>query len=225
MATLFLRTVIIYIVLLAAIRFMGKRQIGELEVSELVITFLISELAVLPLSNRNAPLSHAILPVLLLLSAEVIFSYLTFKCPLFRKIALGKPSVIINKGKIERKELAKLRISIAELMSELRICGVASLDEVEYAVIEDNGKLSVFKSSASSPLSAADAGIRIAEKGIAHCLIAEGRISRDGLKLSGRSLSWLTAFLNEKNTAVGDVYFMSVDDSGKINIILKGPEE
>ncbi len=222
MATLFLRTIVIYILLLAAIRLMGKRQVGELEVSELVITFLLSELAVLPLSNKNAPLSHAIVPVLLLLSAEVIFSYLAFRFPRFRKIALGKPSVIINKGKIDRKELAKLRIGIAELMSELRLCGVASIDEVEYALIEDNGKLSVFKNARSSPLTPHDSGIAAKERGIAHCLVAEGRISRDGLKISGRTEEWLNSFLEEKNTAVGDVYFMTVDDSGEIVMIMKG---
>ena len=222
MATLFLRTVIIYVILLAALRLMGKRQVGELEVSELVITFLLSELAVLPLSNRNAPLSHALIPVLLLLSAEVIFSFLTFRFPLFRRIALGKPSVIINKGKIDTGELAKLRISVAELMSELRLCGVASLNEVEYAVIEDNGKMSVFKNARSSPVTAKDAGAEVVEKGIAHCLIAEGRISGDGLKSAGKSADWLRSFLDEKNTAVSDVFFMTVDDSGEIIIIMKG---
>ena len=219
MATLFLRTIVIYVILLAAIRLMGKRQVGELEVSELVTTFLISELAVLPLSNRNAPLSHAIVPVLLLLSAEVVFSYLTFKSPLFRRIALGKPSIIINKGKLDRKELAKLRMSIAELIGELRLCGVASIDEVEYAVVEDNGKLSVFKNARSSPLTAEDAGLHSGERGIAHCLIADGRICDDGLAAAGRDREWLLSFLDEKNTAVGDVCFMAVDDSGKINII------
>ena len=224
MATLFLRTVIIYALLLAAIRLMGKRQVGELEVSELVITFLLSELAVLPLSNRYAPLSHALIPVLLLLSAEVIFSFLTFKFPLFRRIALGKPSVIVKKGKVDSKELARLRISIAELMSELRLCGAASLDEVEYAVVEDNGKLSVFKNAASSPAVSRDAGIKTVERGIAHCVIADGKICGEGLADADKSADWLDRFLKEKNTAVSDVWFMTVDDSGEIIIIMKGSD-
>ncbi len=225
MATLFFRTLIIYVVLIAALRLMGKRQVGELEVSELVITFLLSELAVLPISNRNAPLSHGLIPVLLLLAFEVILSYVSSKSPLFRKVMLGKPSVIINKGALDRDELSKLRISVTELMSELRQKGVSSISEVEYAIIEDNGKLSVFKRSDLSPVSRKDAGIETEECGIAHCVIAEGEISDDELRSAKRDRAWLGSVLKAKGAAACDVYLMTVDDGGRINIIMKGNEK
>lgn len=222
MVTLVIRTIIIYLLMLLAIRIMGKRQVGELEVSELVITFLLSELAVLPISNKNAPLSHAVIPILLLLSLEVIFSFALSKSSLLRKIMIGKPSIIIQKGKLDTKELAKLRISMAELMSELRLKGVASLSEVEYAIVEDNGQLSVFKPAGTSPLTPEDAGIDVRSKGIAHCVISNGKVSEDGLRAAGRDCKWLESELRKRGAAVFDVCIMTVDDCGEIFMMLKG---
>ena len=201
MGTIVLRTVIIYLLLLASIRLMGKRQVGELEISELVITFLLSELAVIPIADKTAPLWHAAVSILILLSAEIVTSYFASKCPAFRKLLIGKPSVIINKGTLDKKELSRQRISISELLSELRLQGIASLSEVQYAIIEDNGKLSVFT------------------EGIAHCVIADGAVSPAGLSEVGRDEKWLRSYLKERNTAVEDVYVMTVDDGGKIFII------
>ncbi len=222
MATIFVRTVIIYIVLLVAVRVMGKRQVGELEVSELIITFLLSELAVLPLSNVNAPITHGIVPIVLLISAEVIFSYLTSRSPTLRKIMLGKPSIIINKGVLDEKELSRLRISTAELMSELRLKGIASPEEVYYAIIEDNGQLSVFKKAKYSPVTPADEGIEATESGIAHFVIANGKISGSALSDAGIGEDELYDILKNNGAAVKDVSLLSVDDGGGVYIIKKG---
>lgn len=208
MATIFARTIIIYAVLLIAVRVMGKRQVGELEVSELIITFLLSELAVLPLSSVGLPLTHGVIPVILLISAEVIFSYLTSKIPFVRRIMLGKPSVIIRKGKLDLKELSRLRISAAELMSELRLKGVATVDEVFYAIVEDNGQLSVFKKE--------DGG-----DGIAHFVVSDGRISDEAIRDAEIERRDVEEILKKKRTAVTDVFLMSVDDGGNVNIIMK----
>jgi len=222
MATVFARTIIIYILLLGAMRLMGKRQVGELEVSELVTTFMLSELAVLPIANKNAPLSHSILPVLLLLSVELIFSYITSKSNLLRKIMLGKPNIIIRKGVLDEKELSKLRMSVDELMSELRLKGVSSPEEVDYAIVEDNGQLSVIKRAAASPLTPPDLGLSSCERGIAHCVVADGKISGDGLSDIGKTKSWLNGELEKRNTAIEDIRLMTVDDGGTIFIIMKG---
>ncbi|MBR6917808.1 MAG: DUF421 domain-containing protein [Clostridia bacterium] len=200
---------------------MGKRQVGELEVSELVITFLLSELAVLPISNKNAPLSHAIIPGLLLLAAEVIFSFVLSKSERFRKFAIGRPSIIINKGELDRKELSKLRIGISELMSELRLKGAASLSEVEYAIVEENGQLSVFKRAASSGLTPSDVGIEAKEHGIAHCVIASGKVSDEGLRAAGRDRAWLAQKLAPTGASEDAVFLMTVDDAGDTIIIMK----
>ena len=225
MASIFVRTVIIYALLLVAVRVMGKRQVGELEVSELIITFLLSELAVLPLSNVNAPITHGIVPVVLLISAEVIFSFLTSRSPTLRKIMLGKPSIIINKGVLDEKELSRLRISAAELMSELRLKGVASPEEVYYAIIEDNGQLSVFKKAKYSPLTPDDAGTASTERGIAHFVITDGKISDSALSDAGLKKDDLYKILKEKGAAAADIHLMSVDDGGGVFIIKKGRNE
>ena len=221
MATIFFRTVITYAVLLVAVRVMGKRQVGELEVSELIITFLLSELAVLPLSNVNAPITHGIIPVILLISAEVIFSFLTSRSPALRRIMLGKPSIIINKGVIDEKELSRLRISTAEFMSELRLKGVASPEEVYYAIIEDNGQLSVFKKAKYSSVTPDDEGIAATERGIAHFVVSDGKISNDAMSCAGIGTDELDRILKENNAALGDIHLMSVDDGGGVFIIKK----
>ncbi len=208
MVTLFLRTVIIYLIMLASIRLMGKRQVGELEISELVITFLLSELAVIPLTNINVPLSHAVIPILLLLSAEVILSFLLSKKSGARKVVIGKPSVLINKGRLDQNELERLRMSPSELLAELRLKDIPSISDVEYAIVEDNGKLSVIKKPSRSE------GV-----GMAHCIIDNGQINRDGLRGAGRDESWLAAFLRENGTAVRDVCLMTVDDGGNTVLI------
>ncbi|MBQ7714984.1 MAG: DUF421 domain-containing protein [Clostridia bacterium] len=208
MVTLFLRTVIIYLIMLAAIRLMGKRQVGELEISELVITFLLSELAVIPISNRNVPLSHAIVPILLLLSAEVIISFILSKRSSARRIVIGKPSVLINKGRLDQGELDRLRMSPSELLAELRLKDVPSLSEVEYAIIEDNGQLSVIRKTSAKEAC-----------GMAHCIIDSGQINRDGLRGAGIDEEWLSDYLKESGTAVEDVCLLTVDDGGNAILI------
>ena len=221
MVTLIVRTIIIYILLLSAIRLMGKRQVGEFEVSELVITFMLSELAVMPIANTTVPVVNAIVPVVLLLSLEIVFTLLTSKSAFCRRIMLGKPNIIIKKGKLDMKELSRLRLSVAELMSELRLKGVSSLDEVDYAIVEDNGQLSVFKTAATSPVTPSDIGKPAQEKGIAHCVISDGRVSASGLKDACRDRAWLDSELTKRSAAVLDVCVMTVDDGGNILIILK----
>ena len=219
MITVFFRTIAVYVLLLASLRLMGKRQVGELELSELVITFLLSELAVLPIANAKAPVWNALIPIAVLLSAEVVSSYAASKSPAFRRFLLGKPSVIICKGKLDRKELDRLRMSVSELMSELRQKGVASLSEVDYAIVEDNGKLSVFRKSGEDPPSASDLGMHVGSRGIAHCVIADGKISDSGLADAGKGRDWLAEYLEKTGAAADDVCIMTVDDGGEIFII------
>ena len=141
MLTLFIRTIIIYFALLLALRLMGKRQIGELRVSELIITLILSEIAVQPITDRNKPLLYAIVPILLLLSVEVIVSYLLLKSDFIKKLFYGSPTILIRRGRLLEEELKKNRIEADELASELRQKGFSKLDEIYYAVLEENGKL------------------------------------------------------------------------------------
>ena len=221
MASLIIKTIIIYFILIAAIRIMGKRQIGELEISELVITFLLSEFAVLPISNKNASMLTALVPIGILLTLELASSLLTAKIPAVRKLLIGKPNIIIRKGVIDTKELSRLRMSIAELMSELRLKGISSLAEIDYAIVEDNGQISVFKTASTSPATPSDIGIAVPERGIAHCVIAEGKVLTDGLSDAGVTREWLEDELKKRCAAIRDICIMTVDDGGNVLIIMK----
>lgn len=221
MVTVFLRTFIMYALLLGAIRLMGKRQVGELEISELAITFMLSELAVVPISDKNIPLLYSVVPILILLSVEIILSFAISKSPQFKKLILGRPSVIIKRGKIDQGELKKLRMSVSELMSELRLKGISSVSDVEYAIVEDNGKLSVFTKKSASPLTAEDAEVEVDETGIAHSVVIEGKIYSENMELAGKTEKWIREKIRENGTDTERIFLMTVDDNDNIYIIKK----
>lgn len=221
MTTVFIRTFIMFAVIFGALRLMGKRQVGELEINELVITFMLSELAVVPITDSGIPLLYSIVPTFVLMSVELILSLIISKSSFFKKILLGKPSVIIQKGKLDQCELKKLRMSVSELMSELRLKGIASIDEVEYAIIEDNGQLSVFTKESVSENSPKNLPNDQNSAGIAHCIIIEGKIYEENLKLAGKSREWVFETTRCLGKHANDIFLMTVDDAGKIYIIDK----
>ena len=143
MIVLLIRTIIIYIFLLLTMRLMGKRQLGELEISELVSTLLLSDIASLPITNQEIPLTYAIVPILAITAFEVSSSLLLTKVPRLKYILSTRPSVVIQKGKINKSELLKNRISVDELISELRQKSITDISQVDYAIIEQNGKMTV----------------------------------------------------------------------------------
>lgn len=206
MITVLLRTLIIYILLMAAMKLMGKRQVGELELSELITTFMLSELAVIPISDKNIPLTYAVFPILLLLSLEVIFSFCLTKINALKKIVYGKPSFLISKGTLDQDELVRLRISLDEFLAELRQKDVPDLTAVDYAILEDNGKLSVIKKG---------------DGGFAHPLIVDGEIIDEEIARSGIERAQLDALLLPRNVKPDDVFLLTLDDSGKTTLILK----
>ena len=210
MASVFIRTVIVYVSLIAVMRFLGKRQIGEMQVSELITAFLLSELASTPLTNVDMPLSFAFVPVAVLVCLEVIFSFLPTKISFFKKIFDSRPSILIKNGKPDPKEMLHMRMTLEDLLCELHIAGYSSPDEIEYAIMEPNGKLSFFaKSNPPTP------------QGIAHPLIIDGKISDYALSAAGKSKKWLLRELEKKNLSAESVFLMTTDDGGCIKIITK----
>ena len=140
----------VYFMLIITLRLMGKRQIGELQLSELIVTILLSELAAIPIADKDIPLFYAIVPILLLLSLEVILSYIVLRLPGVKNLFAGRPSIIINKGVLNQKELERQRTGISELLCSLRQSGISDIGDVEYAILEQNGRFSVFPKAASS---------------------------------------------------------------------------
>lgn len=215
MATVFLRTVIIYAFLLVVLRLMGKRQVGELEVSELITTLMLSEIAVVPITDWKIPILYAVVPAILLVSIEVILSFITFKSSRARKILLGSPCVIISKGVLQRKALEKMRMSTSELMSEMRLKGISSLSDVECAIIEDNGQISVFQKNQPPTASFNNSD------GVSVCIVRDGKFLRDNLARCEKNEEWFLRYLHDRGIEFEHVCLMTVDGNGQISIILK----
>lgn len=221
MITILFRTFIIYTILVAAMRLMGKRQIGELEISDLVTTLLISEIASLPIENRDIPISFAIIPIITIVTIEVATSVVLMKFPNLKSLISTRPSTLIKNGKIDQKELRKVRISAEELISELRQQGADTMDDINYAILEQNGKITVVKNADSSPVTATDLGIKIQERGIMHILVSNGYINYHNLGTLGKDQNWLIKKISKENCTLKDIFLYMMDDSGKSFCIKK----
>lgn len=206
MLSIVIRTVILYILLSFSLRITGKRQLGELDVSELVSTLLISEIASIPIDDPDIPMLNAIIPILLIASIEIIISAIKNRSERLKAIVEGTPDYIIYKGRILQQRLYDNRISINELLSELRTQGIGNISEVEYAILEQGGSLSVMKKG---------------ESRLAHAVVIDGRIIEEELKKQGYNETWVKKRLNERKIELCRVLIMTVDDGGRIDIVIK----
>lgn len=206
MISIFARTLIIYILLMIAMKMMGKREIGELDVTELVGALLISEIAAIPIDDPDLPLLNAIIPVIFLLSLEILISFAKTKFNFLKKKIEGEPSFIIYKGKIRQEALLKNRITINEFLAEMRAQGVCDVADIDYALIEQSGKISIIKK---------DSGV------MAHAVIIDGDYYMPGGKEHKKLKNAAEKELKSKNISTDEIFLMTVNDNGKINIIRK----
>jgi uncharacterized membrane protein YcaP (DUF421 family) len=202
-------------------RLLGKRQLGELEVSELVTALLISEIASLPIVDQNIPIMYAIIPLITILALEVALSVILLKCPKLKNLASSRPSVLIRHGCIDRREMQRNRISMEELISEARQKGIASLAEVDYAIVEQNGKISILPRKAQQPPSAEMLGIKPRESGILHILIADGTPNRYNLEQLGVDEKKLEKILARGGVCREEVLLLGMDDLKKTYLLKK----
>jgi len=217
MASLFVRTLIIYIMLIAVLRFMGKRQIGQMQLSELITALLLSELASQPLTDADIPIIYAVIPIFLLVSVEVIMSYLSTKSNIMKKILDSTPSIIIRKGQIDQREMLRMRMSMEELMGELRLKGISAVNEVDYAILEQNGQISVLTNDKNSPLKQKDMNIEGDGNGIEHMLISDYE-----MKVTGKTKEWISGEMKKRRIVdIGDIFLMTVDDKENTVVIRK----
>ena len=218
MFKIILRTLIIYIFLLIIMRLMGKRQLGELELSELITTFLFSEIATTPITNPESSIWHAVLPIIIIASLEILLSFSVLKIPLLKKILTGRPSVIIQRGKINKEEMKKARLTIDELISQIRQGGIFNISEVEYAILEENGRLTVVPKCKNRPPDTETLGLCVAECGVMHIIISDGKINNTNLETVRKTTDWLEKTLMQYNLTAADVFLMTVNDGGDIFI-------
>ncbi|MDD6763651.1 MAG: DUF421 domain-containing protein [Clostridiales bacterium] len=218
-----IRTLILYAVVIAALRIMGKRQIGELQPSELVVAIMISDLATVPMESVDIPLLSGILPVLTLIMAEVITSYISLKSKLVRKFIIGQPSVVIYDGKINEQELERLRFNLDDLLEELRLNGCHDISDVAVAVIETSGKLSVIPRDNARPVTVEDMQLtEVRHDGLPCTVIADGRLNEYELKRSGKTESELFDELKKRGANnISEVFIASIDAEGELFLQLK----
>lgn len=225
MLTILIRTVLIYVILMLTMRIMGKRQLGELDVGELVITILLSEIATTPITNPERPLRESIFPIVTLAALEIFSSLLILRIPIFKSFLSSKPAVIIERGIIKYNMMKKVRISLEELVSQVRQNGIYDLCEVDYAILEENGKMSVIPKNANRQPDKQDMNIKCPDNGIMHIVISDGSINTHSLNLIGNDRAWLDRKLQKLKIPIKDIFCMTVDDSGKIFIQKRDGEQ
>ena len=216
MITILIRTLIVYFSLIATMRFMGKRQLGELEISDLVTTLLLSDIATLPITNTEIPLSHALIPILTLTSLEVVLSGLLLKVPFLKRALSVRPAILVRHGRPDPTAMETARVSAEELLSQLRQKDIADPSEVEYAILEPNGQISIVKKAAQREATAADLGLSPDERGMMHLLVCDGKINRRNLTLAGWDEARLFRELTRRKLDLSDVFLMLADDGGRV---------
>lgn len=216
MVTILIRTLIVYFTLIATMRFMGKRQLGELEISDLVTTLLLSDIATLPITNTEIPLSHAIIPILTLTSLEVVLSGALLKLPALKRLLSVRPAILVRNGRPDTKAMASARVSAEELLSQLRQKDVSDISEVAYAILESNGQISIVKKAAQREATAADLGLTPEERGMMHLLVCDGRINRRNMTLAGWDEARLFRELTRRKVEISDVFLLLADDGGRV---------
>lgn len=223
MLVIFLRVLIIYITVLVFLRLMGKRQIGEMQPYEVVITLIIADLATVPMSDTNIPLFNGILPLAVLVLIHYIITLLTRKNIKIRRFMSGRPVVVISPNGIEYKALKELNMNIDDLLESIRQCNFYSFDQILYAIIETNGKMSVIPTSACSPTTAQDFNIQNPPAKLPHVIISDGKIIKEEMKLVDLDNKKLNKILNYiKIKSLKDLIILSIDSEGKTYYQKKG---
>ena len=218
MVTAFIRTIILYLILIIGLRLTGKRQIGELEPIELVLTLLLSDLASVPMQDFGIPLLNGLVPILTLLSLSTLFSYFSLRSVRFRSLVCGEPAVIIRDGKLLQHVMRHNRLTLDELLEELRGQGICDIDEVKYAILETSGQLSVLLRSDCQPITARQLGKQVKDDVfLPTILINDGRLMRRNLQQRGLDERWLQEELHRQHlTNTSEVFLLSIDPAGHV---------
>ena len=216
MLNTFLRVLILYILVLTIMRLMGKREIGQMQPFELVIAILIADLASIPIADSGIPIFNGIIPILGLLVLQLLISILNMKSINFRKLTCGKPSILIYRGKIDEKVLRKEKFTINELQERLRQNDVFSLGDVEYAIIETTGQITVIQKPEKRNAIPEDFGITPEYEGIPYDLVTDGAVMNENLKAIGRDYNWLKKEVEKFGFKPEEALLVTYDGKGQI---------
>ena len=223
--TLAFRTVVMFLVILITMRLLGKRQMGQLELNELVVAIMLSEIAVSPITNPDHRLLQGIIPVIVLLFCELGVSFATAKSVRLRSFVVGRPSIIIEDGKVNQRELRKNRLTITELSEHLRGQGHTDYATIKYAILEVGGTMSIIPFAQHSPATHGALNLAPEDKGLPRPIINEGRVFDENLKKLGLDRNWLEKELKSRGALKPqNVFLLSVDEKQNIYFVQKeGP--
>ncbi len=220
MAVSVMRCIILYVAVILAVRIMGKRQIGELQPSELVITMILSELAALPLQDVNMPLIWGIMPMFLMVALELIMSFITLKSMKMRRLCYGSPIMLIYGGQVNRENLLKTRVSMEDIMEAMRGQGISTIEDVQTAVLETNGTVSIFPKPEATPPTARDMRMKLKDDGgIPAIIVMDGRCVEGNMKSKKISETDLEVILKNYGVSLKDVFMLTIDDGDKTYLI------
>ena len=212
----YIRTILLYLLLIAVVRLMGKRQIGQMEPSEFVVTMLVANLASIPMQDGAIPLYSGVIPIVTVLGVELVLSALAMKNTKLRKLLCGKPVILVENGNILQKNLRKTRITLDELTGHLREKDVLDLQSVQYAILETNGNLSVFPFPKEKPASAKEAGVQVKKQYLPVTIISDGEILTKNLSKAGKDRAWVQKVLQQRQATVEETWLLTVDAGDRI---------
>lgn len=221
MLIVFLRAIILYFIIIVCIRLMGKRQIGELQPSELVITILMSNIATLPIEDINIPMLMGIIPIFTLVCLDVFMSQLSMRSRRIRRFFSGTPKIIISNGAVDEEAMRKLRYTIDDLLESLREVQVFDIAEVQLAIVETTGKISVYQKKQHQPATAETLGIDIQSINPPKLIVADGEIIEHTLNYIGLDEQWLMKTLEKENCSIENVFILTCDENKQYHLVKK----
>lgn len=215
------RTIILYVTVIIAVRLMGKRQIGEMQPGELVVTLLISDIASMPLQDTNQPIILGLSAIFTLVCLEIITSLLSLKSVIVRKLLSGGSAILIKDGIIDQKELGRVRMTVLDLVEMLRSQQVFEVSDVSFAVLETGGSLSVLLKGAKTPPTAEQLGVKFEQSQLPLPVISDGKLLKDTFESVGTNKKAIEKILKKQKIKQKDVFLMTLDGSGKSQIVGK----
>ena len=212
----YIRTIFLYLILIAVVRIMGKRQIGQMEASEFVVTMLVANLAAIPMQDGGIPLYSGLVPILTVLGVELVLSSLSLRSIHLRRLLCGKPVILIENGRILQENLRATRVTLDELMGHLREKDVLDVQTVQYAILETNGNLSVFPFPKETPPSAKDLGLTPKDRFLPVTIIEDGFLFRENLREAGKDVAWVHSVLGDYRSSIAGTWLLTVDKGGHV---------
>lgn len=216
------RSVLLYLIIIMGIRLLGKHQVSELEPAEFVLALIIADVASVPMQDFGIPLLMGVIPIVTLLCLSMILSMLSMKSLKLRALLTGVPSILIRDGKLDQKEMRRTRMTLDEVLEELRLQGYTELSAIRYAILETNGQLSLLPYANQKPPTAEDLDVCVTDCGLPLVLINDGRLISANLKRRGLDEKWLQKRLAEhKATSVQEVFLLTVDEQNQVYFVRK----